>query len=199
MGSRNKREGGCAARIRAIIPGKGSCKGPHDREEAMRLTTANTMTSAAIIALVCAAALPARAQDKTPYVMKITAPTLNAAPDLFGRAFGAAVEKESGGRIKAEVYPASQLGAVPRQIEGTQFGSIQCAMLPPEFFVGVDQRFEVLAAPGLVDSEKLGHRVAADPAVQKMMLGLGADKGLHGVGLFYAEPSLVAARTPIRH
>jgi TRAP-type C4-dicarboxylate transport system substrate-binding protein len=108
------------------------------------------------------------------------------------------VEKASGGRIKAEVYPANQLGPVPRQIEGTQFGSIQCSMLPPEFFVGVDERFEVLAAPGLVDSEKLGHRVANDPAVLKMMLSLGADKGLHGVGMFYAEPSLVATRAPIR-
>jgi len=72
-------------------------------------------------------------------------------------------------------------------------------MLPPEFFVGVDERFEVLAAPGLVGSTALGERVAADPAVQKMMLGLGADKGLHGVGLFYAEPAYVASRAPVRH
>ena len=156
--------------------------------------------AAAMMLLICAArAQDNKTQDNKTYVMKITAPTVNAGPDLFGRAFGAAVEKESGGRIKAEVYPASQLGAVSRQIEGTQFGSIQCAMLPPEFFVGVDERFEVLAAPGLVDSIALGERVAADPAVMKMMLGLGADKGLHGVGLFYAEPSLVATRTPIRH
>ena len=97
--------------------------------------------------------------------MKITAPTLNAGPDLFGRAFGAAVEKESGGRIKAEVYPASQLGAVPRQIEGTQFGSIQCAMLPPEFFVGVDERFEVLAAPGLVELRRA--RRSASPPIPR--------------------------------
>jgi TRAP-type C4-dicarboxylate transport system substrate-binding protein len=148
--------------------------------------------------LLCLAPMTARAQQK-PIVMKITAPTMNAGPDLFGKAFGAAVEKESGGRIKAEVYPASQLGAVPRQIEGTQFGSIQCAMLPPEFFVGVDERFEVLAAPGLVNSGALGERVAADPAVQKLMLGLGADKGLHGVGLFFAEQAYVATRAPLRH
>ena len=166
----------------------------------MRFTTVQTTLSiAAAMALICAAPPALRAQDGKTYTMKITAPTLNAGPDLFGRAFGAAVEKESGGRIKAEVYPASQLGPVPRQIEGTQFGSIQCAMLPPEFFVGVDERFEVLAAPGLVDSLKLGERVAADPAVVKMMLGLGADKGLHGVGLFYAEPAYVATRAPIRH
>ena len=31
------------------------------------------------------------------------------------------------------------------------------------------------------------------------MLGLGAGKGLHGVGLFMATPSSVICRTPIRH
>ena len=30
--------------------------------------------------------------------------------------------RTSGGRIKAQLYPASQLGTIPRQIEGTQFG-----------------------------------------------------------------------------
>ena len=66
---------------------------------------------------------PAQAQDKT-FTMKITTPTLNAALDQYARVYGAAVEKDSGGRIKVEVYPASQLGAIPRQIEGTQFGEI---------------------------------------------------------------------------
>jgi TRAP-type C4-dicarboxylate transport system substrate-binding protein len=159
------------------------------------LMTIGTGVVAAALALTPHAA---QAQQKT-YVMKISAPTVNAAPDVFGRMFGAAVEKESGGRIKAEVYPASQLGPAPRQIEGTQFGSIQCSMLPPEFFVGVDERFEVLAAPGLVDSAELGERIATDPAVLKTMLALGADKGLHGVGLLFAEPALVATRTPVRH
>ena len=108
-------------------------------------------------------------------------------------------KEDSGGRIKGEVYPASQLGSIPRQIEGTQFGAIQAANIPPEFFVGVDERFEVMAAPGLVDSMEHGQRVAADPAVLKLMLGLGAEKGLHGVGLYVAQPSCVISKTPIRH
>ena len=107
-------------------------------------------------------------------------------------------KKISGGRIKGQVYPASQLGSIPRQIEGTQFGSIQCAVIPPEFFVGVDQRYEVMAAPGLVNSLAQGQKLAADPAVLKLMLSLGANKGLHGVGLFMAEPSDVISKDPIR-
>jgi TRAP-type transport system periplasmic protein len=140
----------------------------------------------------------ARAEDKT-YVMKVTLPTINDAPHQFAKDFAAAVERDSGGRIKAEVYPASQLGSIPRQIEGTQFGAIQVATVPPEFFVGVDERFEVMAAPGLVDSMEHGQRVTADPAVLKLMLGLGANKGLHGVGLYMAQPSCVISKTPLRH
>jgi TRAP-type C4-dicarboxylate transport system substrate-binding protein len=131
--------------------------------------------------------------------MKITTPTINDVPDTFARNFAAAIEKDSNGRLKGEVYPASQLGSIPRQIEGTQFGAIQMAVIPSEFWVGVDERFEVTAAPGLVDSLAHGQRLTADPAVIKLMLSLGADKGLHGVGLFMAEPSDVVSKTPIRH
>ena len=141
----------------------------------------------------------ARAADDKTFVMKITLPTLNNSTHQFAKNYAAAIEKDSGGRIKPEIYPSSQLGAIPRQIEGTQFGAIQCVILPPEFFVGVDERFEVMAAPGLVNSMEHGQRLAADPAVRKLMLGLGADKGLHGVGFMMASPSSLISRTPVRH
>jgi C4-dicarboxylate-binding protein DctP len=133
------------------------------------------------------------------YVMKISTPTIHDIPDKWAANFGAAVEKDSGGRIKVQLYPASQLGSIPRQIEGTQFGSIQMEVVPPEFMVGLDPRFEVLAAPGLLESQAHGQRLAADPAVLKLMLGLGADKGLHGIGLFMAEQSVIVSRMPLRH
>jgi len=170
----------------------------------MRITQQifNASTKAAFGALLGALlAVPvgaARAEEKT-YVMKITLPTLNDAPHLLAKNFAAAVERDSGGRIKAEVYPASQLGSIPRQIEGVQFGALQVAVIPSEFFSGVDERFEVIAAPGMVDSLEHGQRIAADPAVLKLMLGLGVDKGLHGAGMFIAEPNTIATKTPISH
>jgi len=157
-----------------------------------------TLLSMGIFGLAAALSLgSAHAQDKQ-FVMKITAPTINATPDTYGRILAAAIEKDTGGRIKVEVYPASQLGSIPRQIEGTQFGAIQMAVLPPEFFVGVDERFEIMASPGLIQNMAHGQRLAADPAVQKLILGLGANKGLRGLGLFLAEPNEIIARSPIR-
>ncbi len=156
-------------------------------------TQVGTLVFATALALAAG-----QAQDKT-YVMKFTLPTLNDPSYQFTKSYAAAVERDSGGRIKTEIYPASQLGSIPRQIEGTQFGAIQCAVIPPEFFVGVDERFEVMAAPGLADSMEHAQRLAADPAVLKLMLGLGADKGLHGVGLFMNAPSSLIAKSAIRH
>jgi TRAP-type transport system periplasmic protein len=142
------------------------------------------------------------AQDKPserPYVMKMALAPINDALHQFAKNYAAAIEKDSGGRIKVEIYPGSQLGSTQRQAEGVQFGAIQCIIVPPEFLAGIDERFELLAAPGLVTSTKNGQRVAADPAVKQLMLALGADKGLHGVGLFMVTPSAVVAIKPIRH
>ena len=141
----------------------------------------------------------AQAAEQKTYTMKITLPTLNDTVHQIAKNIAADVEKNSGGRIKVEVYPASQLGSIPRQIEGTQFGAIQCAIIPPEFFVGIDDRFELMASPGLIDNMEHGQRIAADPAVIKLMLSLGADKGLHGAGLFLATPSQIISKQPIRH
>lgn len=149
--------------------------------------------------LLLAATFGARAAGAETYVMKISIATVGDALHQFAKNYAAAVEKDSGGRIKAQIYPASQLGSIHEQAESVQFGAIQCQIVPPEFLAGIEERFEVLAAPGLVTSVAEGQRVAADPAVRKLMLGLGADKGLHGVGLFMLSPSVVAATKPIRH
>jgi len=166
-----------------------------------RAIFARAVGAAGVSVLTLALALTfgaAQAQDKT-FVMKVTLPTINDAPHQFAKDFAALVEKDSGGRIKGEVYPASQLGSIPRQIEGTQFGAIQVATTPPEFFVGVDERFEVLATPGLAESIEHGQRIASDPEVLKLMLKLGAGKGLHGAGLMMAQPTCIISKTPLRH
>lgn len=164
----------------------------------MRMSQQVVRTLYALTAAFALTLGPVRAADQT-YVMKITLPTIHDTLNNFADSFAAAVAKDSGGRIKGEVYPASQLGSISRQIEGVQFGAIQAAVIPPEFYVGVDERFEIMAAPGLVSSMQHAERLAWDPEVQKLMLGLGADKGLRGVALLIAAPSSIISRTPIRH
>ncbi len=159
---------------------------------------AAAVTAAFVLSLVAAQTVAHAADGKT-YVMKLGFATINDAQHEWARRFVAMVEKDSGGRIKGQMYPASQLGPIPREIEGVQFGAIQGYIGPPEFLVGVDDRFEVLSAPGLVTDMAHGIRITQDPQLQKMMFSLGADKGIHGVALFVSQPSSIVSRDPIRH
>jgi TRAP-type transport system periplasmic protein len=154
--------------------------------------------------ILCAAALAmlaaggsAGAQDKT-LVMKLSTATLNDAQHEWMKRFAVAIEKNSGGRIKAEVYPASQLGTIPRQIEGTQLGSIQAWVGPPEFLVGVDTRYELLSAPGLIQNDQHAIKVISDPEFSKAFLALGANKGLVGASLFLTGPMVFDMRAPMK-
>ena len=78
-----------------------------------------------------------------------------------------------------------------------QFGSIQGWIGPPEFLVGVDERYEALSAPGLFTSQEQYVRTINDPPVRDLMLGLGANKGLIGVGISPIGPSSIISRKPI--
>ncbi len=160
--------------------------------------------AATFLAMTCLAAGGATAQNSgsaedKPIVMKLSGPTQNDAIHEWMKRFAALVEKNSNGRIKAEVYPASQLGSIPRQIEGTQLGSIQGLCVPPEFLVGVDQRFEMLAAPGLFQSDAHVIKTVTDPQFAKDFLAIGGNKGLIGVGILFNGPAAFVMRAPLRN
>ncbi len=159
------------------------------------LASRSRLIGAALLSLMLGPS-PALAQP-APLVMKLGTATLNDTQHEWMRRFVAAVEKESGGRIKGEIYPASQLGAIPRMIEGTQFGSIQGYIGPPEFLAGVDARFEVLSAPGLFKDLAHANRVLQDPGFADAFLAVGEAKGLKGIGLFVSGPIAFNTRRKI--
>jgi len=131
-------------------------------------------------------------------VMKLATATMNDAQEKAIRVFGAAVEKRSGGRIKAEYYPGAQLGSNQRMIEGIQLGTIEVYVGPPAYLVSVDSRYQVLDAPGLFKDAEHFFRVSQDDDFRKQLLGLGDSKGIKGLSLFMYGPTAVASRAPIR-
>jgi TRAP-type C4-dicarboxylate transport system substrate-binding protein len=130
--------------------------------------------------------------------MKLATTTLNDGQHEWIKRYAAAIENRTGGRIKSELYPASQLGSIPRMIEDTQLGSIQIFTAPPEFFVGVDQRFELLSAAGLAENEQQAIKIISDPEFSKAFLAVGANKGLIGISLFIGGPAAFVTRVPFR-
>ena len=166
----------------------------------MRIRHVLLSTLGAVLAAGAVACLGsvAHAQADKVFVMKLSTATINDTQHEWLKRFGALVEKDSGGRIKAEIYPASQLGSIPRQIEGVQFGSVQAWMGPPEFLVGVDERFEAMSAPGLFSSVDQVMKVSQDPAIQKQFYALGETKGLVGFGFAPIGPSSILTRKPVK-
>jgi len=79
-----------------------------------------------------------------------------------------------------------------------QFGAVQGWTGPPEFLVGVDERYEALSAPGLFKSRQQYERTIKDPAVTDLMLGLGANKGLVGVGIYPIGPSSIVTKKQVQ-
>ncbi len=146
-------------------------------------------------------ALAARAAGEKTYVMKISLATVGDALHQFAKDYAAAVEKDFGGRIKAEIYPASQLGSIQQQAEGVQFGAIQV----PDRSAGIPRRHRRTlrssdrARPGHVDT-RMASALPPTRRCASLMLGLGADKGLHGVALFMVGAVRRSFATkPIRH
>ena len=132
------------------------------------------------------------------FVMKFGTATVNEPQHEFIKLYKEEIERRSGGRIKVEVYPQSQLGPIPRQIEGLQLGTIEGFIGPADFYVGVDKRYGVFSAPVLFRDRANAAAALSDSDLNKAILELGGDKGLIGIGAFaYAQHDYLA-KEPIR-
>jgi len=154
----------------------------------LRHTTALALLTAALIA-------PAQAQTVT---MKMASATINDVQHEWLRRFEAELKPRAGDRIKVEIYPASQLGAIPRMVEGVVLGNIEAFVTPTSFLVGTEPRFQALDAIGLFESPEHLGRVLGDASYRPRALAIGEGKGVKGIGVFYNSPVVVLSRKPIR-
>lgn len=129
--------------------------------------------------------------------MKMATATINDVQHEWLKRFDAAM-KPHAARLKIEIYPASQLGQIPRMVEGVAVGTIESFVTPTSFLVSVEPRFQVFDAIGVFGSPEHLNRVLQDAAFRKRALALGEDKGLRGIGIFFNSPIIVLARRPIQ-
>jgi TRAP-type transport system periplasmic protein len=139
-------------------------------------------------------ATPAAAAD---FVMKYGTATMNEGQHQFLKFYKEDLEKASGGRIEVQIYPNSQLGPIPREIEGVQLGNIQGYIGPVDFFVGVDPRFGVFSTPMLFKDDANAAATVESPAIQKAMFDLVAPKRMVGIATLSLGSSNYGAKKPI--
>jgi TRAP-type C4-dicarboxylate transport system substrate-binding protein len=137
---------------------------------------------------------PASAAD---FVMKFGTATFNESQHQFIKFYKEALEKATNGRIEVGVYPRSELGPIPRMIDGLQLGTIEAYIGPADFYVGVDPRFGVLSTPMLFKNNDHASATVLDPELNEYLLNLGVPKGIVGLGTFGLGSSNYAAKSPI--
>ena len=132
-----------------------------------------------------------------PFTMKLSTSTSGDALVEWLNTLKKGVEASSGGKIKVEVYPASQLGSIPRTIEGVALGTIELAMNASGFYEPLEPRFAVLAAPGLFDSQQHAHQVVNDPAIRQRLSTFGASKGVEPLSIVIPSQYVIVSHKPI--
>jgi len=148
----------------------------------------------AVFAFALAAMQPAAAAE---FVMKFGTATYNESQHQYIKFYKEALEKASGGRIEVGVYPRSELGPIPRMIDGLQLGTIEAYIGPADFFVGADPRYGVFSTPMLFKNNDHASATVLDPALNEYVLTMGIPKGLVGLGTFGLGASNYAAKKPI--
>jgi len=148
----------------------------------------------AVLAVALWGAAPASAAD---YVLKFGTATINETQHQYLKFYKEALEQASKGRIEVQIYPNSQLGPIPREIEGVQTGAIQAYLGPVDFFVGVDPRYGVFSSPILFRDDANAAATVHDPEIEKMMLSFVAPKNMVGMATLSLGASDYAARRPL--
>jgi TRAP-type transport system periplasmic protein len=149
-------------------------------------------------AIAALALVPASGAWSQAIDMKIGFVTINDPQHEASKWFAEEIAKRTQGRVTARLFPAAQLGGIPRQVEAVQLGTQEAFHTPPPFFVGTTPAFQAADAPGLFDSVDHLHKVLNDPRVLEKWLRLGEGAGIVGIYAFAAAEGAIATREPVR-
>ena len=148
-----------------------------------------------LAAALAALAVPAAAAD---FTMKIGLGTMNDIQHQWANWYKEALEAGSKGRIEVRIFPRNQLGTIASQIEGLQLGTVEAFVAPTDFFAGVDPRFGTFSIPVLFKDPAHAEKVLLDPAMNREVLSLGADKNIQVVSVFTYGFAHYFGKQPIR-
>lgn len=145
-------------------------------------------------ALAVMAAGSANAQFK----MNMGMATINDPQHAVANQYKKMIEERSGGKIQAKVFPAGQLGKIPRQLENLKIGAQAAFLSPPGFLSGMNIAFQAPDAPGLYKNYWHAHNSFTTPKFRTPYLKLAEKHGIKGIAIYNYGPTSIASRKPIR-
>ena len=106
-------------------------------------------------------------------------------------------EKQSGGRLKLEIFPSSQLGAQREMWQNVQAGLIAGIIDPTASLANFVPQFAVLDLPYLVDNADKAFKLLESPVVEKELSALAPAAGFRVVRYWEVTFRNVYTRTPV--
>lgn len=155
------------------------------------------MTRRALGAAALAVLLPFGACAYAQTTMKLASATINDVQHEWQKEFQKEMETRVGDEVKVEIYPASQLGAIPRMSEGVLLGTIEAFTTPTSFVTNVDPRFQAFDVPGMFKTADEVDAVIHDKDFRDYMETLFLDKGVRIIGAIYNSPTQMLTREPV--
>ncbi|MCZ7563420.1 MAG: TRAP transporter substrate-binding protein [Burkholderiales bacterium] len=87
------------------------------------------------------------------------------------------VKQRTNGEVEFKLYPLSQLGNARQMVEGVQFGSIECTVMPAAFLGGFNPAVSVLDIPYLYPTDRAKSQTLRAGAFGKAILDSFSSKG----------------------
>jgi C4-dicarboxylate-binding protein DctP len=156
-------------------------------------STAGTV-AAVMLATGLAATAPATGAE---YTMKFGVLSVNDAEHGFEKRLKVAIEKATNGRVEVKIFPRGQLGSPAAHVQGLQLGSIEGAVMPPDFFASVDPRMGVFSIPFLFKNRAQANKVLQDKELYDYVLNMLDSKGIVGITLAAHADGRYIAHKPL--
>ena len=176
--------------LRRFVPHRSSASA-HGAKNMDRRTFLAASAAASLV-------LSSRASAQAPILIKFSHVVASDTPK--GKAaerFKALAEQRSGGRVKVDVYPNSQLFKDGEEVEALQLGAVQ--MLAPSTSkfgpIGLPQ-FELFDLPYIFPNRELLHRVTSGKVGKDLFESLG-NKGMIGLGYWDNGFKVMSANKPL--
>jgi tripartite ATP-independent transporter DctP family solute receptor len=96
----------------------------------------------------------------------------------------ALVKERTKGEVEFKLFPASQLGNARQMIEGTQFGSLECNVMPAAFLGGFNPVVSVFDIPFLLPDDQGKSNELRTGAFGKYILDTFSTRGLVAIALW---------------
>lgn len=138
--------------------------------------------------------LPVVAQEQK---LKFASATLNDVQHQYQVMFKDKVSKELPD-VAVELYPASQLGPIPRMVEGVMFGTIESFITATAFLSQVDPRFQTFDVASIFKDPAKTQQLLSSDVFRERAKNYGNSRNIQPISTFVHSPNSIISKKPIK-